>query len=320
MDRVFLKELSKKKRHIPQATGYFTINNQDETLFVKSTENLQRFICFYCDSDTNVPEIQALIADIDYIEYKETSSLIEAFLEEQMIIKEMKPKFNKIIKPWYNYVYLGVDFDKPPYFKITNDTTEDFYYIGPFRSSFWINDVLDTFADLFKIPRCDNPIENRGCERLVQELCLGFCQNKLGEALPEMIKKMILMPNKELITKLEIECEALFNDLEYQKGEEVKEQIRLLKRYYKHIMFFYTSQFIKDEFEVKERKIDVDNGMISRIDDISFISCITKDDSKKENETLAYEKSEFDHRWIVFDFIFNTVPERLLDYTLNEEK
>jgi hypothetical protein len=34
-------------------------------------------------------------------------------------------------------------------------------------------------------------------------------------------------------------------------------------------------------------------------------------ENRKSNELLAYDKAEYDHRWVVFNFIYNTEPEMI---------
>ncbi|MCL2065008.1 MAG: hypothetical protein FWG98_11665 [Candidatus Cloacimonetes bacterium] len=339
MEKFKLIELSKKTKVLPQKSGLFVLYSKDKALFVKSTENLNRFINFYCDENSEDDVIQELVKQVEHVEYMENDLLIGAFLEEILFINKYNPPFNKMIKPWYKYSYLGINFEKPPYFKVCDDTTEDFYFLGPFRSAFVLNDILDVFADLFKMPRCSNETFERsieqqennrknvdkqnstiyGCERLQNELCLGFCQNRLGEALPEMTNRMMMLPNKELINKLNIEYEALLNDLLFQKADDLTKQIELLKRYYKHVLFFYTSQFIEGDFKIQENQITVSEGMIIEgminKEKIKY-SCpqsenipYNLDFKKKNNELLAFDKSEFDHRWIIFNFLCQTQPD-----------
>ena len=304
MEKIYYKNLSKLIKHIPKSKGFFVLYNKEEALYVKSTENLNKFIALYTDKDSENESIVSISEQLERIEYLETNTLMEAFLEEQKIIDNFNPLFNKIIKPYYKYVYLGINYNNNPYFKVCDDTTEDYIYLGPFRSSFFINDVLDAFANLFKLPRCQDAGKT-GCDRLHENLCLGFCQNRLGEALPNLINYMLLMPNKEIIDKLNEEHEIMLENLNYPMAENLKAQIDLLIKYYKHVLFFHTSKYIEGTFELKNQKIEINNGVLS-----SYNKLI--DDYRKENEALAYDKSEFDHRWIIFDFIFNTNPDYLI--------
>ena len=319
MKRIKYNDFLKKPNVLPLSAGFFAFYSGEQALFVKSTENLRRFVSLYCDKDNEDAGIKELVKQIDCIEYFANDVLIESLIEEILFIQKHEPPFNKIITPWYKYIYLGINIENPPYFKVCDDTIRDFLYLGPFRSAFALNDILDVFAELFKMPRCSCEIGDKinGCERLYERLCLGFCQNKLGEVLPEMINKMMMLPNKELIDKLNFEYEALLNDLEFQKADTLKGQISLLKRYYKHILFFYTSQFIEGKFKVGKHELTIKDGMICEVgqavchsvQSVCHSGRMTVQSEKKKNELLAYEKSEFDHRWIVFSFLYDTQPQ-----------
>ena len=310
-------DILKEVDSIPQTIGYFVFYDGDVPRFVKSTENLQKFISLYFAKDIDNNSIYRLREDTNRVGYLETETLIEAFLHELKIKNSILSKSNVSesvfeIKPWKEYSYLTINFDAPPFIKITDDTVGDDYYIGPFRSRFVMNDILDIFSDMFKLPRCAD--DNFPCERLSQELCLGFCQNKLIEALPEMLNRLMMVPNKELIQKLTVQHEDLLNLIQIQKADILAEQISLLKRYYKHLLFAYISQFLEGVFEVRDIKFEVSDGMIVQISGINLdlISMQSSSLQQRRNcELLAYDKSEFDHRWIVFCFIYDTHPEKI---------
>ena len=311
MKNLKVKEFRSKLRSIPEAVGLFEISGNEKTLFVKSSENLRKFLLYYCDNEhenKNIQELSDLAESISYMEY---DSLIEAFIHELIRVDKQKPAYNSLIKPWYDYLYLGVSFKEPPYLKISHDTLSDCYYIGPFRSSFVLNDILDTFAELFKLPRCID--ENFPCDRLNGQQCLGYCQNKLGEALPEVLNRLIMVPNKEAIQRLNIKYDQHLNDLEFVKAENLKNDILLLKKYYKNLLFSYTSHYITGEYRINDSSVFIKNGLIEEVvSPDGYLKLIHPDLSyRRPNELLAFPKDEYDHRWIVYNFVYNTEPETI---------
>jgi hypothetical protein len=126
-----------------------------------------------------------------------------------------------------------------------------------------------------------------------------------------------MVPNRELIQKLNNQREELLNQLQIQKADVLSEQILLLKKYYKHLLFAYTSQFIDGDFQVNDFNITVQDGMIASQQLTIDNSQLTAEfevsglHERRNNELLAYDKSEFDHRWIVFSFVYNTNPEMI---------
>ena len=311
MKTVSVREFKNKSGSVSQRIGLFFLYKDDKPMFIKSSENLRKFLTFYCDSDNENKNIQELSQQVDTIGYIEYDSLIQAFIEELIQVEKFRPQYNVMVKPWYDYLYLGVNFKNPPFMKISHDTLEDFYYIGPFRSSFVLNDILDTFADLFKLPRCES--EDFPCERLQSQLCLGYCQNKLGEALPEVLNRLIMVPNKEAVQKLNMKHDEYLNELEFLKAEKLKSDILLLKKYYKNLLFSYTSYYITGEFKLNNYTLFIKEGLIDEIvAPNNYLKLHNKDLSyRKSNELLAFPKDEYDHRWIVFSFVYSTEPETI---------
>jgi len=313
MRDIVKKELEGSIADVPTGVGIFILKDGQSDLFVKSSENLQRFISLYCKTDHQNKNMQELSKSTQTISFATHSSLIEAFVEELFYVNTHQPEYNNIIKPWYDYVYLGISFKEPPYIKVCSDTLENRYYIGPFRSVFALNDVLDTFASIFKLPRCNENDGKHPCERLEGGLCLGFCNNKLEEALPEMLNRLLMVPNKDAILKLEQNYQTLKDALQFHEADVLDEQIDLLKRYYKNLLFSYTSQYISGEFKINNATLFIKQGVIHEIvASDRFLQLPQVDISyRKPNELLAYAKNEYDHRWIVFSFIYNTMPDYL---------
>jgi excinuclease UvrABC nuclease subunit len=344
MSRILIEDISHEIKSIPMTIGYFIFFCDELPLFIKSTENLQRFIAFYTEKGSDDTALIEMLNLTTTIMYFETETLVESLLIELICLQATQTRgntnstypssmeyfrYNSIIKPWYGYTYLSANFTNPPYLKITDDTTTDGYFIGPFRSSFVLNDTLDVFAELFKMPRCSSSYFP--CERLVELSCLGFCQNQLIEALPEMINRMMMLPNKDLIQKLTQQHADLLDSLQFQKADNLSTQISILKKYYKYILFVYVSQFLDGKFEIRDFIFFVTDGLIvdivrtSKQDtysknlnnliniNVDEYYCLTKPSlsQRSSNELLAYEKAELDHRWIVFNFVYDTKPEIL---------
>jgi len=316
MGRIDEQNLLQKIKHTNDSIGVFQFLQQGKIIFVKCTDNLRKSIMIYSDTQHENSMIAELANQIDDIITQQYPLQIEAFINELFLIKKFNPEYNKRIKPWYNYSYLGIDLEQPPYFHITNDTIQDLYYIGPFRSSFILTDILDVFAELFKLPRCEHDYP---CERINLQQCLGFCHNKLGEALPELINRLLMVPNRELLNKLKEQQKLLFQELKFNEGELLGRQISLISRYYKNLIFSYISPYINGEFPLRNETIVIDQGMIKEIISENDYLEIKNDlhIKKKNQEILAFDKSEYDHRWIVFNYFFHT-DSQLIEHLFKE--
>ena len=77
------------------------------------------------------------------IAYEEHESLFAALVHQKKLESTSHPEFNSMIKPYEQYVYLGINFDEPAYIKIVEDTQENRFYIGPFKDRFFLFDLLD---------------------------------------------------------------------------------------------------------------------------------------------------------------------------------
>jgi excinuclease UvrABC nuclease subunit len=308
MEKICFDKLGQLVDTIPDSVGVFLFSGDDDILFVKSTENLRRFIFFYALSERPDPSIAELRNQSKTVSYRTFDSLMTSFINELVYIHEEKPVFNNIIKPWHDYVYLGVNFDTPPFIKVCDDTLLDFYYIGPYRNKFALNDIMDTFSQLFGLPRCVS--EDFPCDKLEDQLCHGYCTKQVKEALPELLNRLLMVPNKEAVQRLHESVENLKDDLAFTQADILSDQIFTIKKYYKNLMFSYTNQFITGKYIIDGFTIDIKDGMICEIVSPKVHTHIYTTDLsyRRANELLAYQKAEYDHRWIVFAYMYDFHP------------
>jgi len=146
MDRINKEKLNDVINTIPEGIGLFICYQQGEALFFKITENLRRFIDFYLLADTEDDRLLSLRHRYDWLEFTSSKDLFTCLIEEKFFFKQHQPVFNKRLREWENYAYLSLQWMEVPYIASSGDTLKNQIYIGPFRDSFFIQDVIDTFA------------------------------------------------------------------------------------------------------------------------------------------------------------------------------
>ena len=142
------------KQKIPSETGIFTFSSNNNILYVNKTASLDNSIRQLFKIAKDNKNIFQLLSQTVEISYEEHSSLFAALVHQKKLENKFYPEFNPIIKPYEQYVYLGINFDSPPYIKVVEDTQENRFYIGPFKDRFFLFDLLDAMADLFQFPLC----------------------------------------------------------------------------------------------------------------------------------------------------------------------
>ncbi|MCF7793669.1 MAG: hypothetical protein K9N09_08970 [Candidatus Cloacimonetes bacterium] len=296
-----MKKIEKRNLNIdeiPQEAGYYFLSGEANILFCGKTQNLRKSIQNIRSVGKDDKNIFQLFSLTRKINYQVTDSLFSALLEEKKIIEKHHPQFNDTIKQYQNYVYLAIDFYNVPFFKITEHTTENYYYLGPFKNRFYLYDLIDVMADLFRLPSCED--ENFPCRKLKDKTCLGWCLKSKPE-LAEMLLLNYLQINVELVPELQKKLEKLESDLEFQKAEKLKKQIAIIKDFYDKIRFFHVTKKLDSKLKINDADIDISAGMVLQISSQNKIyDFVVLNPEYRDNEFLAHDKSEYSERFIIF--------------------
>ncbi len=309
MNKIKKRELSERKEEVPEQKGVFIFSDKEKILYVSKTSNLKKRIEFFQNNVKNNKTILQLISLTEFIEWEISPTLFAALIKEKKILNTKNPEFNYQIKPYEDYVYLGIDFYKPSYFRITENTQGEFFYLGPFRDRFFLHDLIYTMMLLFQYPACED--ENYPCEFYRKKICAGFCLNDAKE-INGIIQKSYLLPNKNILEEIEQKRKNLFQNLEFKKAYLVEKQGRMIKKYYRMLEFFYTTKSIEMDFSENNISCKIRKGKLVELNEDGRIQYIESADPEyRENEILAIEKTQLDEMRIIFDHLKKTYPKEI---------
>ena len=133
--------------------------------------------------DIKTEQLSGKIADIDFIV---TNNELEAFILENTLIKEHKPKYNILLKDDKSYPYIMInESDKYPGVYTTRNTKDKTkMYFGPYFA-IDAKRVLNTIYKIFKVRQCTldlfgKPL-NRPCIYFDTGLCTAPCVRFIGD-------------------------------------------------------------------------------------------------------------------------------------------
>ena len=85
--------------NIPQASGiYKMISKKNEILYIGKAKNLSKRVSSYANPLRLNGRLQKMISLVEKIEFIRTENETKALLLEATLIKEIKPKFNILLK------------------------------------------------------------------------------------------------------------------------------------------------------------------------------------------------------------------------------
>ena len=290
-----------KEQNISEQSGIFIFSDVKKILYIGKTSNLKKSLNNILSLNPENKTLFKLVSLTEKVSFTEFPSLFLALVEEKKLLDKFLPEYNILLKPYLDYVYLGIDIAGVPYFRVVENTQENLYYLGPFRDRFFLYDLLDTMGELFQFPVCED--EKYPCKRLKEKKCYGWCVKDNTE-IGKVIVDSYLQVNKKVTEDLKVKEEELSKDLHFIKVEQLKKQITMIEKFYDQIRFMHATKNLDVELNIKETTITINKGMISEIrEDSTFFHFPEISPQYRDNELLAFDKEQLSERWIIYSHL-----------------
>ncbi len=187
-----IKELRARIGKAPQSPGvYRWLNAKGEVLYIGKAKNLKARLRSYVQEESDKAigpwklSLRQHIADFDVTT---TASELEALILETNIIKQVKPKYNVMMKDDKNYVYVRISDEEYPEVSVVRRLENDnAKYFGPYLSAYEIKRTLDMLNEVFNFRACTASVQSlnrgkqpaRGCMEQQIGQCNGLCIGKI---------------------------------------------------------------------------------------------------------------------------------------------
>jgi len=231
-------EIIKSLPDKPGVYQYFDKNGK--LLYVGKAKSLKKRVKSYFrlnpfrPADNLSPRIYKMISEAKLLEYIVVENENDALILENSLIKQLKPKYNILLRDdkTYPYIYVNLDEDFPR-LEITRKVVKGkkIKYFGPFSSG--ASAILKTIYE--EIPL----IQSRSCINgkkacLYHQIgkCLAPCEGKVSkEEYKKLINKAIkLIHNKDkLLEILNKKMQKYAENLNYEEAAKIRDRIKSIK-------------------------------------------------------------------------------------------
>jgi len=248
--------LIKKIKELPDKIGvYKYIDNSGKVLYIGKAKNLKKRVKSYWrfkpelspNPNLNIRTIKMLL-EVKDIEYILSASENDALIEEQRLIKTLKPKYNILLRDDKSYPYIMLDTSKPfPRFELAREKSinKSILYYGAFPKG--ARAILDSIYELFPLVQRANCLrEKRACIFYQINRCLAPCENRVSQE--EYFK--ILNQAKETLENIDILVEKLKSRMNKLAFEERFEEAIIIRDRIEQI----SNLKIESRFELEEIK------------------------------------------------------------------
>ena len=229
-------ELLEKKLHaVPASTGVYLMKDEKgAVIYVGKAKSLRSRIRNYfqgADTRAMVPFLVSRVRDLDFVV---TNTEKEAFLLENTLIKEHRPRYNVIFRDDKTYFSLRLDTRQDfPAFQLVRKIRKDgARYFGPYPSGLAAKETLKYLHQLFPLRTCKDrefKTRRRPCIEYEIRNCVGPCVGLVGkEEYRKFIDDSILFlegRESKLLDVLKKRMAEAAENLEFEEAARLRDQI-----------------------------------------------------------------------------------------------
>jgi excinuclease ABC subunit C len=287
---------------IPESPGvYMYLDENDTIIYVGKAKNLKKRVCSYFNKISNNPKNQIMVRKIRNINYLVVESEEDAFLLENNLIKEHKPRYNVLLKDDKTYPWLVIRDEPFPRIYLTRKKFNDqSRYYGPYASVVNVKYLLRFLFSLYPIRICKYNLTKENIDKGKFHLCLQYhikkclapCVNLQSEEdynkNISSIEEILKGNAKEISKLLYQEMLNLASNMKFEEAEILKERYNILENYSSKSIVVSPSLHNMDVFSFDEDNqsvyincLHIANGAIIRGHTIEYKKRL--DDESKEN-------------------------------------
>jgi excinuclease ABC subunit C len=225
-------------QNAPQGPGVYRMIGEDgEVLYVGKAKSVRKRIASYMRPTGLTNRIAHMISLTATMVFVSTETETEALLLETNFIKQMKPRFNVLMRDdkSFPYILLTGDHDAPQITKHRGARSGKGDYFGPFASVWAVNRTLNALERAFLLRSCtDSTYENRTRPCLLYQIkrCSAPCTGEIKlDAYAELVAQahdFLSGKSRAVSQNLAAEMTAASDALEFEHAARLRDRIAAL--------------------------------------------------------------------------------------------
>jgi excinuclease ABC subunit C len=225
-------------RRAPDKPGVYRMYGEDGTcLYVGKARSIKKRILQYAQGRFHTQRIGLMVSLTRSMQLVVTASETEALLLESSYIKQLKPRFNVVLRDDKSFAELMIrkDHRAPQVRKHRGAHTTPGDYFGPFASTWAVNRTLNTLQKAFLLRSCSDSVyetRTRPCMLHQIKRCSAPCTGLIsledyGELVDEA-SQFLKGKSRAVIGRLSGEMSAAAEAMDYEQAARVRDRIRAL--------------------------------------------------------------------------------------------
>jgi excinuclease ABC subunit C len=164
---------------------YRMLNASSEVLYVGKARNLKARVSSYARPSGHSARIARMVAETTRMMFLTTRTEVEALLLEQNLIKQLKPRYNVLMRDDKSFpnILISRENDFPQIKKHRGKKSEKGSYFGPFASAGAVNRTLNQLQRVFLLRNCSDAMfesRTRPCLQFQIKRCSAPCVGRVN--------------------------------------------------------------------------------------------------------------------------------------------
>lgn len=225
-------------RRAPDKPGVYRMYGEDGAcLYVGKARSLKKRILQYAQGRFHTQRIGLMVSLTRSMQLVVTASETEALLLESNFIKQLKPRFNVVLRDDKSFAELMIrrDHRAPQVRKHRGAHSIPGDYFGPFASTWAVNRTLTTLQKAFLLRSCSDSVyetRTRPCMLHQIKRCSAPCTGLISlEAYSDLVgeaEAFLRGKSRAVIGRLSAEMQAASDAMDFEQAARVRDRIRAL--------------------------------------------------------------------------------------------
>lgn len=239
------QEIRDTLKILPQGPGcYQFLDEKGRIIYVGKAKNLKKRVSSYFNKHQENPKTRVLVRNIRQIKYIVVNTEEDTFLLENNLIKELKPRYNVMLKDDKSYPSIVIKNEFfPRVFKTRNIVKDGSKYFGPYTSVAAVDALIEVFRKIYKVRTCRLNLTPENISAGKFKVCLEYhikrCDapcvgyqslenyNKNIAEITEILKGNISLIEKQIT----IEMQHYSDELRFEEAQRLKEKLLLIRNF-----------------------------------------------------------------------------------------
>ena len=235
--------LLEKLKQLPNDAGVYQYFDKDgHLLYIGKAKVLKNRVKSYfkftpklLPADKLGPRIYKMISEVVSCEWIVVPNEHDALILENSLIKQLKPKYNILLRDDKTYPYIVIDYNQDfPRLEITRRILKEknVKYFGPYSTG--AKDMLDSIYEIVPLVQKKSCVSGKkACLFHQIQKCLAPCENKITkEDYAKIVETALeyIYNKSKLITKLNERMSQYANDFRFEEAMTLRDRIKTIEK------------------------------------------------------------------------------------------